>query len=41
MLFRSTFRTRPEALAAREAQERADEIEALRQAGQRELFDAP
>lgn len=34
----ATFLTRPEAVEAREAQERADEIEALREAGQRDLF---
>ena len=34
----SSHATRPEAAAARDAQERADEIEALRAAGQRDLF---
>jgi len=35
----ATFLTRPEAVEARIAQERADEIEALREAGQKDLFN--
>ena len=34
----ATFLTRPEAVEAREAQEREDEREALAAAGQRDLF---